>query len=95
MYKRVTQIVKVVMFAGNYLVFFFFGFLYFWQILKEIIFRPDDHLPKFLTDIHNPSHQTWWQSQTMFEGIQYPNQVNLTLHLGKFCVINVYFSMRI
>lgn len=53
------------------------------NINQNINFRSDDHLPRFLTDIHNPSHQTWWQSQTMYEGIQFPNQVNLTLHLGE------------
>lgn len=41
-----------------------------------------DHGGEFLTDIHDPSAQTWWQSETMFEGVQSPNQVNLTLHLG-------------
>lgn len=41
-----------------------------------------DHSGEFLTDIHDPLAQTWWQSETMFEGVQSPNQVNLTLHLG-------------
>ncbi|EDX09878.1 LanB2 [Drosophila simulans] len=43
----------------------------------------NDHNPSFLTDLHDPQSPTWWQSETMFEGIQHPNYVNLTLHLGK------------
>lgn len=45
--------------------------------------RPGDHGSEYLTDIHEPHAATWWQSETMYEGVQSPNQVNLTLHLGE------------
>lgn len=41
------------------------------------------HSAGFLTDFHRNDEPTWWQSQSMYYGIQYPNSVNLTLHLGK------------
>lgn len=41
------------------------------------------HGAAFLTDYNNQADTTWWQSQTMLAGVQYPNAINLTLHLGK------------
>ncbi|TRY59547.1 hypothetical protein DNTS_012239 [Danionella cerebrum] len=42
-----------------------------------------NHNASFLTDFHTDEEPTWWQSQSMFYGVQYPNSVNITLHLGK------------
>ncbi|KAM6399992.1 laminin subunit gamma-3 [Rhynochetos jubatus] len=41
------------------------------------------HNASFLTDFHSQEDSTWWQSQSMAFGIQHPNSVNITLHLGK------------
>jgi len=41
------------------------------------------HNASFLNDFHRNDEPTWWQSQSMYYGIQYPQSVNLTLHLGK------------
>uniref|UniRef100_A0A1A7X3X2 Laminin, gamma 3 n=1 Tax=Iconisemion striatum TaxID=60296 RepID=A0A1A7X3X2_9TELE len=42
-----------------------------------------NHNASLLTDFHRNDEPTWWQSQSMYYGIQYPSSVNLTLHLGK------------
>ncbi|XP_075954415.1 laminin subunit gamma-3 [Anarhichas minor] len=45
---------------------------------------PDrNHNAILLTDFHRNEEPTWWQSQSMYYGIQHPSSVNLTLHLGK------------
>ncbi|XP_061587599.1 laminin subunit gamma-1 [Cololabis saira] len=44
---------------------------------------PHRHGPAFLTDYNNQQDATWWQSQSMLAGVQYPGSINLTLHLGK------------
>ncbi|XP_064379837.1 laminin subunit gamma-3 [Dromaius novaehollandiae] len=41
------------------------------------------HNASLLTDFHSQEESTWWQSQSMAFGVQHPNSVNITLHLGK------------
>lgn len=44
----------------------------------------NEHDPSYtLTDYSGNKDSTWWQSETMFEGIQAPRQVNLTLRFGE------------
>jgi len=48
------------------------------------IARPEkSHPPEFMNDYRNTAGLTWWQSDTMEYSIQYPNSVNITVHLGR------------
>lgn len=51
------------------------------------------HNASLLTDFHRNEENTWWQSQSMFYGIQHPNSVNLTLHLGKSTAAHLLFGL--
>lgn len=52
------------------------------------------HNATLLTDFHRNEENTWWQSQSMYYGIQHPNSVNLTLHLGKSTIVNPKQSLN-
>jgi coxsackievirus/adenovirus receptor len=47
------------------------------------------HPADYMTDFNQRGNLTWWQSDTMLEGINYPNTINLTLDLG----INSFFLL--
>lgn len=45
---------------------------------------PGQHRAELMNDVHtNNNTMTWWQSETMREGVRYPASVNITLDLGK------------
>lgn len=44
--------------------------------------RDKSHPAEYLTDYNSKLNLTWWQSETMEYGIQHPNSINLTIHLG-------------
>lgn len=65
------------------------------QVKSCEICKWGDHPVSFLTDHDNNENATWWQSETMFEGIEYPNQVNLTLQLGMLSQTNSFINYLI
>lgn len=40
------------------------------------------HLPEHMIDANDHNELSWWQSESLYEG-KWPQQVNITLHLGK------------
>jgi Laminin N-terminal (Domain VI) len=52
------------------------------SLKPNLCYSEGDHTSDRLSDLHDPKSPTWWQSETIYEGIQHPTAVNLTLNLG-------------
>ena len=50
------------------------------------------HMPEFLTDVHEESNPTWWQSVTMLEDV-HTQEVKLTIRLGNHRVEPHFYSV--